>query len=95
MRRVQQELNRLGYNAGPVSGSWDRMTSIALGDFQRAHELSPVGTLDEATIRDLGVGIGGGYGMAGGYGGMGAMAPGSAAEPGWLVMGAVWVVNPG
>lgn len=82
VRRVQQELNRLGYNAGPVSGSWDRMTSIAVADFQRAHGLSPVGTLDEATIRMLGVGIGGGEvagagggargypGMNGAYGGV-------------------------
>ena len=75
VRRVQQELNRLGYNAGPVSGSWDRMTSIAAANFQRAHSLSPVGTLDEATLRMLGVGIGGGEvagagGGAGGYPGI-------------------------
>jgi hypothetical protein len=77
VRRVQQELNRLGYNAGPVSGSWDRMTSMAATDFQRAHGLSPVGTLDETTMRMLGVGLGGGEiagagrypGMNGAYGG--------------------------
>ena len=72
VRRVQQELNHLGYNAGPVSGSWDRMTSIAIAEiFQRAHGLSPVGTLDEVTMRMLGVGIGGGeVAGAGGYPGM-------------------------
>ena len=72
VRRVQQQLNRLGlgYNAGPVSGSWDRMTSIAVADFQRAHGLSPVGTLDEATLRMLGVGIGGEVAGSGGYPGM-------------------------
>ncbi len=54
VRRVQQELNRLGYNAGPVTGSWDMMTRRAVANFQQAHGLSPVGTLDEATIRSSG-----------------------------------------
>lgn len=29
VRRVQQELNRLGYNAGNVTGNWDRPTRVA------------------------------------------------------------------
>ena len=72
VRRVQQELNRLGYNAGNVTGSWDRPTRIAVAHFQQARGLAPTGTLDEATLSTLGVGIGvgaagNGAGINGGY----------------------------
>lgn len=67
VRRVQQRLNRLGYNAGNVDGAFDRPTRFALLHFQQARGLEPTGTLDEATLQALGVGIGA---VAGGYGGM-------------------------
>lgn len=85
VRRVQQVLNRLGYNAGNVTGNWDRPTRLAVAHFQQARGLAPTGTLDEATLSTLGVGIGAagnaaaingtyanGGGLSGGFGNRGA-----------------------
>lgn len=55
VRCTQQELNRLGYSAGRITGSIDRATVGALTEFQRAHGLEPNGTIDETTLRALGV----------------------------------------
>lgn len=55
VREVQQALNRLGYQAGPISGSWDRETVRAMRNFQGAHGLEPTGNLDISSIAALGL----------------------------------------
>jgi peptidoglycan hydrolase-like protein with peptidoglycan-binding domain len=55
VRRIQEELNRLGYNAGNLSGTWDKQTQRAALDFQEAHGLEPTGTIDLSTIAALGL----------------------------------------
>ena len=55
IREIQQQLNRLGYNAGFVNGVWDRATEIAMTEFQRAHGLEPTGNLDFASVAAMGL----------------------------------------
>lgn len=55
VREVQQALNRLGYNAGPLSGNWDRPTQQAMAHFQAAHGLVPNGNLTVSAIAALGL----------------------------------------
>jgi peptidoglycan hydrolase-like protein with peptidoglycan-binding domain len=55
VRQIQQQLNRLGYNAGFVNGVWNRSTEIAMTEFQRAHGLDPTGNLDFSSIAALGL----------------------------------------
>ena len=55
VRQIQQQLNRLGYNAGYVNGVWNRSTEIAMTEFQRAHGLDPTGNLDFSSIAALGL----------------------------------------
>lgn len=55
VRQIQQQLNRLGYNAGFVNGIWNRSTEIAVTEFQRAHGLDPTGNLDFSSIAALGL----------------------------------------
>lgn len=65
VRRVQQALNRLGYNAGTITGSWNQATSRATQDFQAAHNLAPTGNLNATTLAALGIGRRGAAGTAG------------------------------
>ena len=55
VRLVQQTLNRLGYNAGHLTGSWTRLSASALTNFQQAHGLEPTGTLNFSSIAALGL----------------------------------------
>ena len=74
VRRVQQELNRLGYNSGSVDGNWDKATELALVHFQQARGLEPSGRLNEPTLNALGLNGGaGGTGNVSGGGGFGGI----------------------
>lgn len=53
IRRVQEELNALGYNAGYATGRWNAATHRALIRFQKAHYLQPNGMLNVGTVRLL------------------------------------------
>lgn len=55
VRQIQQQLNRLGYNAGFVNGIWNRTTEIAMTEFQRAHGLDPTGNLNFSSVAALGL----------------------------------------
>ena len=55
VRQIQQQLNRLGYNAGFVNGIWNRSTEIAMTEFQRAHGLDPTGNLNFSSVAALGL----------------------------------------
>lgn len=66
VRRVQQALNRLGYNAGTVNGTWDRATARAVQNFQAAHRLEPTGNLNQTTLAALGIGGSSGNGRGAG-----------------------------
>lgn len=55
VREVQQALNRLGYSAGPITGSWNRRTQQSMKEFQAAHGLEPTGNLDISSIDALGL----------------------------------------
>ena len=55
VREVQQALNRLGYDSGPINGSWNKRTQLAMQNFQAAHGLSPNGDLTLSSIAALGL----------------------------------------
>jgi peptidoglycan hydrolase-like protein with peptidoglycan-binding domain len=55
VREIQQALNRLGYNAGTLTGTWDKATVQAIQHFQAAHGLEPTGNLDIASIAAMGL----------------------------------------
>ena len=55
VREVQQALNRLGYSAGPITGTWDKKTQRSMQSFQAAHGLSPNGDLTLSSIAALGL----------------------------------------
>jgi localization factor PodJL len=50
---VQSDLNRLGFNAGPVDGQVGARTREAIMAFQRANGLSPTGQIDDALLSSL------------------------------------------
>lgn len=49
----QRELNRIGYNAGPVDGLWGQRSARALARFQRAEGLRQTGVLTDDLLRRL------------------------------------------
>ncbi|CCD91558.1 exported hypothetical protein [Bradyrhizobium sp. ORS 375] len=55
VREVQQAMNRLGYAAGQVNGTWNQATADALLNFQQAHGLEPTGNLNLSSIAALGL----------------------------------------
>lgn len=55
VRQVQQQLNRAGFDAGAVDGSWGPSTAEAARKYQRAKGLEPTGTLDLALLQALGL----------------------------------------
>jgi len=55
VREVQQSLNRLGYSAGPITGSWNKRTQRSMREFQSARGLEPTGNLDISSIDALGL----------------------------------------
>ncbi|MEQ9238014.1 peptidoglycan-binding domain-containing protein [Coleofasciculus sp. E2-BRE-01] len=52
VRRLQTELNQLGFNLG-VNGFFDSMTFLAVQEFQRKHRLPVNGIVDEKTARRI------------------------------------------
>jgi hypothetical protein len=52
---VQNQLTHLGYVTGPADGVIGPLTQNALANFQRDHNLSVTGQLDQMTIQALGV----------------------------------------
>ena len=52
---VQAQLNRRGYNAGPVDGAMGPQTSSAIAQFQRDRGLRVTGDINEAVLRSLGL----------------------------------------
>src|SRR5690349_7149650 len=55
VRMIQQKLNAGGYNAGPLTGNWDRATSFAMTSFQKAVGLEPSGNVNLASLHALGL----------------------------------------
>jgi peptidoglycan hydrolase-like protein with peptidoglycan-binding domain len=53
--RVQEQLNMLGFDAGPASGEWNERTQAALAQFQLSRTIPAGGQLDELTLGELGV----------------------------------------
>lgn len=55
IKQVQEKLNGLGFDAGPVNGDFGMKTQAALAQFQLANLLPASGALDNATLKELGV----------------------------------------
>ncbi len=53
VRDVQQILNNLGYDAGPVDGTWGRRTNNALGQYAEENALNFEGSLSEDIHKTL------------------------------------------
>ena len=49
VQQVQSLLNRIGYNAGPVDGSFGQQTRLAVISFQRDSGLYPDGVVGPST----------------------------------------------
>lgn len=54
-RQVQTRLHEEGFDAGPVNGDFGSKTQAALAQFQLSRALPVSGTLDEETLKQLGV----------------------------------------
>jgi len=52
-RQAQSELNRLGYNAGPVDGDWGPRSARALSAFQGENGLARTGVVSEEVLYRL------------------------------------------
>ena len=57
MRDLQQNLGRIGFDAGDVDGIWGPNTREALANFQRQQGLDSTGELDRPTLSALGMSI--------------------------------------
>lgn len=55
VRAVQQALDELGYNPGPIDGVFGRKTSTALKRFQENNGLAVTGTITPETLERLGL----------------------------------------
>jgi peptidoglycan hydrolase-like protein with peptidoglycan-binding domain len=55
IKEVQQKLNALGFDAGPVNGDFGFKTQAALAQFQLANVLPASGALDDQTLLALDV----------------------------------------
>ena len=55
VRRVQERLHQLGFDAGPVNGEFGEKTQAALAQFQLANLLPASGMPDAKTVLELGV----------------------------------------
>jgi sporulation protein YlmC with PRC-barrel domain len=55
IRKIQQELNKEGFDAGQVDGNWNSQTQTAIRNFQQSKGLNATGQLDEQTIDELGL----------------------------------------
>jgi len=75
IRRVQEQLRALGFDAGPVNGNFGEKTQAALAQFQLSRTIPASGQLDDPTLAELGV-------ARDDAGGAGAGASASAEKPG-------------
>ena len=55
IKEVQEKLHERGFDAGPVNGDYGTKMQAALAQFQLAMTLPASGTLDDETLRALGV----------------------------------------
>jgi hypothetical protein len=55
VRKVQQKLNKEGFDAGHVNGQWNQDTQTAIKNFQRSKGLQTTGKIDERTLDELGL----------------------------------------
>lgn len=55
IRRVQVELDRLGYNPGPADGKMGLKTTSAIKRYQRRHGLNPTGLVDDQFLAAIGI----------------------------------------
>jgi peptidoglycan hydrolase-like protein with peptidoglycan-binding domain len=55
--RIQQALNKQGFDAGNVDGIWGPETRAALRNFQERQSLQASGALDQQTLDALGVNV--------------------------------------
>ena len=55
IKQVQQKLNDLGFDAGPVNGDLGLKTQAAIAQFQLANTLPASGSLDDQTLLALDV----------------------------------------
>jgi lipoprotein-anchoring transpeptidase ErfK/SrfK len=53
VRAIQIRLDRALFSPGGIDGRWGRKTSLALADWQTAHDLPPTGLPDPETLRLL------------------------------------------
>ena len=53
--QVQQKLRDAGFDAGPVNGAFGTKTQAALVQYQLSQTLPASGSLDDATLKELGV----------------------------------------
>lgn len=52
---LQQSLRDSGFYKGTVTGKWDASTENALASYQSANGLAVTGTLNDATVKQLGL----------------------------------------
>lgn len=55
IKRVQEKLRGLGFDAGPVNGDFGEKTQAALAQFQLSRTIPASGQLDDQTLAELGV----------------------------------------
>lgn len=55
VRKVQQALNKAGFDAGSVDGTWGPGTETAIRNFQRERKLEQSGNLNPQTLEALGM----------------------------------------
>ena len=53
IRRIQEKLDRMGYQAGPADGVMGRRTETALRNFQRDKGLNATGEINDETLAGL------------------------------------------
>ena len=51
--KTQVYLDRIHFSVGVIDGRWGRNSAIAVWWYQRARDLEPTGTVDEATFRSI------------------------------------------
>lgn len=66
VRQIEVSLNKEGYDAGNVDGSWDEDTTAAIERYQRSRGLEPTGTLTTESMAALDMSV-----LGGGQGGQG------------------------
>jgi hypothetical protein len=55
IRKLQQALDRDGFNPGPTDGHWGPRTEDAIKQFQQSKQIQSNGQLDRQTVADLGL----------------------------------------